>query len=336
MGGTPVRAASRPVGTSAARFAVATRGWIVCAALLAVFAPLRFSIATVFTFAGLHNWFEVRFFLSKMPPRWGRLRRFFYLALIGSFVLPLAFVALPLWNWGYGLSPVAWRWALGLWSTVLLLWVAALIQLRASERPGRDGRLAWPAALSVAAFAWLEPDLWSLTLVYLHPLLSLAFLYRIILRRRQQWKAAARAAMLLILLVLVLLFLWLHDRPSLDDRLELSFQITQHAGAEIIHGVSSHFLVAVHNLLETIHYGVWIAAVPSATRAVPWRTRTIPLSFRAPIWRKSVNGLMLFGVVAVITLWVCFGLNYSLTREIYFTVAILHVVAEAPFLLRAW
>jgi hypothetical protein len=36
----------------------------------------------------------------------------------------------------------------------------------------------------------------------------------------------------------------------------------------------------------------------------------------------------------VVVLWVCFGLDYSTTRDIYFTVAMLHVLAEVPFLLR--
>jgi hypothetical protein len=37
-------------------------------------------------------------------------------------------------------------------------------------------------------------------------------------------------------------------------------------------------------------------------------------------------------VVAV--LWLGFSVNYTATRDIYFTVAIAHVLAEAPFLLR--
>jgi hypothetical protein len=36
----------------------------------------------------------------------------------------------------------------------------------------------------------------------------------------------------------------------------------------------------------------------------------------------------------VLVLWVCFGLDYGTTRHVYFTVALLHVLAEVPFLLR--
>ena len=38
--------------------------------------------------------------------------------------------------------------------------------------------------------------------------------------------------------------------------------------------------------------------------------------------------------LAVAVLWVCFGIDYGTTRSVYFTVAMLHVLAEIPFLLR--
>jgi uncharacterized membrane protein len=36
----------------------------------------------------------------------------------------------------------------------------------------------------------------------------------------------------------------------------------------------------------------------------------------------------------VFLLWFGFSINYAVTRDIYFAVAIAHVLAEAPFLLR--
>ena len=47
---------------------------VACAglsALLASFVPLQFSILTVFLFAGPHNWFELRYFLTRLPVRFG-------------------------------------------------------------------------------------------------------------------------------------------------------------------------------------------------------------------------------------------------------------------------
>ena len=43
---------------------------------------------------------------------------------------------------------------------------------------------------------------------------------------------------------------------------------------------------------------------------------------------------MLCGLAVVLALWVCFGIDYETTRRVYFTVAMLHVLAEVPFLLR--
>src|SRR5690349_8238854 len=66
------------------------------AALLAGWAPLRFSVVTVFLFAGPHNWLEARYFLTRLPARWGKLRGYFTLAFAGIFALTGGFCAL-LW-----------------------------------------------------------------------------------------------------------------------------------------------------------------------------------------------------------------------------------------------
>jgi len=63
---------------------------LAAAALLAGWAPVRFSIVTVFLFAGPHNWLELRYFLTRLPARWGRLRGFFLLGLSGAVGLTAA------------------------------------------------------------------------------------------------------------------------------------------------------------------------------------------------------------------------------------------------------
>ncbi len=40
------------------------------------------------------------------------------------------------------------------------------------------------------------------------------------------------------------------------------------------------------------------------------------------------------GAVAVVILWMGFTRDYAQTRDLYFTIAIAHVLAEAPFLLK--
>jgi hypothetical protein len=47
-----------------------------------------------------------------------------------------------------------------------------------------------------------------------------------------------------------------------------------------------------------------------------------------------IGGLLIAALAAMVVLWFGFSIDYSTTRDIYFTVAIAHVLAEAPFLLR--
>jgi hypothetical protein len=44
--------------------------------------------------------------------------------------------------------------------------------------------------------------------------------------------------------------------------------------------------------------------------------------------------MLLVGLAVVLLLWVGFSIDYATTRDVYFTVAIAHVIAEAPFLMK--
>src|SRR5215204_2259430 len=68
----------------------------VGAAVLAGWMPISFSIATVFLFAGPHNWLEARYILGRLPARVGKLRGFFLLSAAGIVGLTAGFAALPL------------------------------------------------------------------------------------------------------------------------------------------------------------------------------------------------------------------------------------------------
>ena len=69
---------------SAKAFAVMIVGGTLFSAALASWLPLQISIVTVFLFAGPHNWFEARYFLMRMPVRFGRSRNFFIVAFAGA------------------------------------------------------------------------------------------------------------------------------------------------------------------------------------------------------------------------------------------------------------
>src|SRR5690242_1437512 len=81
---------------SARTFLLAALLLATAAALLAGWAPLAFSIVIVFLFAGPHNWLEARYFLGRLPARWGKLRGYFALAFAGIFGLAAGFCGL-LW-----------------------------------------------------------------------------------------------------------------------------------------------------------------------------------------------------------------------------------------------
>src|SRR5689334_20504096 len=123
---------------AARRFMLAALGLAVGAAVLAGWLPLGCSVVAVFLFAGPHNWLDARYFLSRTPSHWGKLRGYFLVALAGAVGLTASFAALP-WlaragGWGgYGLSLAA-----GAWDTLLILWVALLAHLRSRQSPRRD------------------------------------------------------------------------------------------------------------------------------------------------------------------------------------------------------
>jgi hypothetical protein len=305
------------------------------ACVLAGAAPLGFSIATVFLFAGPHNWFEARYMLSRMPARWGPLRMYFLTGIGGAVSLTILFALLPWLGGQRQWSETAWTTAIAVWNSVLVVWIVSLALLRSRQNPRRDWTWLVPAGLVALALNWLWPLAWSLVLVYVHPLMALWFLDRELKRQRAAWHAAYRVCLAIVPLCLLALAWRLYDAPNLPGSDVLSQQITQHAGAGVFRGVSTHLLVATHTFLEMLHYGVWIVAIPLVSvKALPWQVSSVPLARRSPLWRRTVLGIVAAGAVVMIVLWSAFLADYPLTRNVYFTVAMLHVLAEVPFLLR--
>ncbi|HSS19069.1 MAG TPA: hypothetical protein VLL54_03280 [Pyrinomonadaceae bacterium] len=325
---------------------------IACAgasALLATWVPLQFSIVTVFLFAGPHNWFELRYFLMRLPVRFGKSRPFFITAFAGIGLLTLAYLSFPLLN-NFNLLPEQhWTTILAAWNTLLILWLAALVWLRGTNKPKRDWSWAFPVAFALCALNWMTPEFFSLALVYLHPLVALWFLDRHIARTRPEWQRTYRRCLCLLPLLLLGLVCQLARTPDLADDNGLFWRITQHAGAQMLPGVSSHFLVSVHVFLEMLHYGVWLLALPLIApllngkqeksvkrreRGAIWRVRSIPVANHPRGFPRLIAVGLAGGVFMVALLWFGFSVDYATTRDIYFTVAIAHVLAEAPFLLR--
>ena len=313
---------------------------VLCTLLSAAFAswlPLQVSIVTVFLFAGPHNWFELRYFLMRLPVRFGRSRRFFVTAFVGLFVLVSTYVSLPLMYRGASWSNQAWLTVLSIWNSLLLVWLGVLVWLRSKQKVNANWSWMLPVILAIASINWFTPELFSLALVYLHPLVAFWFLDRHLQRVRPRWVSCYRFSLLLVPLLIGVMIWWLSAIPSLQGDNGLFWRITQHSGAELLPNVSSHLLVSVHLFLEMIHYLVWIVALPLLGRTLNdrfWNSRSVPLARHPRGFPRLVALALSLGVVFVVLLWVGFSMDYSTTRDIYFTLAMAHVMAEAPFLLR--
>jgi hypothetical protein len=333
----PTLAAPRRAHTFAPRFAVPAVCFCVLAALLIGWQPLQLSVVTVFLFAGPHNFAEFRYFLARMPARWGRSKPFFVVAFGGVALLTAAYALLYALGRAVYLSAQGWAAGVALWDTGLLLWLCALVHLRA--RQARRER-AWVFAVGfmLCALAWLAPLWFSLGLVYLHPLVALWFLDRQLKRTRPEWRRTYRLCLAALPLLVALLWARLAHAPDLPAADALAWRITQHAGAGLLPGVSSHLLVATHVFLETVHYGVWLLVLPLVTfgagGAAPWRAAALPLAVRRGGWPRAIRTAIVVGLCAVVALWAAFALDYTTTRDLYFTFAMAHVLAEAPFLIR--
>ncbi|MDX6271222.1 MAG: hypothetical protein QOD28_2445 [Acidobacteriota bacterium] len=341
------RGASSGAGRGASAFTLVWLAVVAASALFAGWMPLRFSIITVFLFAGPHNWFELRYFIARLPARLGRSRNFFYAAFAGVAFLLAAYAALPLlahaFLWGGG----AWTMATGVWNSLLVLWLAVLVWMRGRQSSRRDWSWSFAVAFALVGVNWLAPQMFSLALVYLHPLVALWFLDRQLRRTRPHWRRAYHLCLAALPLCVGLLWWQLSDAPALVAATgggdALALRITRHAGSEILQGVSSHLLVSTHVFLETIHYGVWLLALPlvgvrrggSSGGDAPWRVETLPLARHTRRgWPRVIRALLVAAAVCVVVLWLAFLADYPTTRDLYFTLAMAHVLAEAPFLLR--
>ncbi|MFT7642743.1 MAG: hypothetical protein ACI9G1_004501 [Pirellulaceae bacterium] len=315
-------------------FGVTAAGIACVAALLAGWAPIGFSIATVFLFAGPHNWYEIRYFLSRMPSRWGRRRAFYTIAIVGCLALTAMFALNGWLGETMHLTNAGWAALSSAWSTSLILWLGVLLQLRAAESKNGWGDWIWPVAFLAIGIAWLVPTMWAIGLVYLHPLIALLFLQRELRRRRPSWLPTYYLVLCLVPILLAVLWIRLATSENLPGVDGLTDRIIHHAGASYFSGVSSHLLVATHVFLENLHYGVWLVAIPLLTFGrVPWRVAATPVAKKSASWRWVVRGVIFGGGAIVLLLWVGFAANYPLTRDIYFTLAIFHVCAEFTFLI---
>ena len=326
---------TRPAVSSAHVFFTAFVAACAMAAIGIGVAPLGASIVTIFLFAGIHNLMEFRYFAARMPLRWGKSKTFYSVGIGGVLILAATYLTLYFasGNWLWSLD--SWATLTATWNTAFVLWLGLLFFLRGKQRPKSDWAWAFPVAFLLAALAWIVPQYWSLSLVYLHPLIAMWFLERQIRRTKPEWLRAYHFCLASIPVCLIGLWFALSGQPNLSEETNLFWRITQHAGSQILPGVSSHLLVATHVFLETIHYFVWILLIPLVDwRAVPWKLDRIPLLSNKKGFPKLVAGAVAVSLLLVTALWAGFAVDYTTTRDIYFAFAMAHVLAEFPFLIK--
>ena len=321
--------------TRAHIFATAFLVSCVFAAVIIGSFPLQLSIVTIFLFAGVHNLMEFRYFAARMPVRWGRSRGFYSVGIGGVVVLTSAYLTLYFssGNWLWSLD--SWAMLTAAWNTAFILWVGLLFYLRGKQRARSDWSWAFAGAFFLAALAWLVPQYWSLSLVYLHPLIAMWFLERQIRRTKPEWLRAYHFCLASIPVFLLILWISLASWPNVSEETNLFWRISQHAGSQILPGISSHLLVATHVFLESIHYAVWIVLIPLIDkRAIPWKLKDVPLFSNRNGIPTIFAAFLVFSLTVMFALWFGFAIDYATTRDVYFAFAIGHVLAEFPFLIK--
>jgi hypothetical protein len=266
--------------------------------------PVQLSIAAVFLFAGPHNWMEARYFVARMPVRWYRQRPFFLIAIAGIAALSATFSFVAVNR--------------SLWHAAAALWILTLIRLSRRDMFAT----ALPVALAWTALAFAAPRIADLALLFLHPLAALWFIHRQIARTHPEWRAGF--GKLAVVIGPLAMFIVASQRgasasPTLTSFVQLSLPPS---------------LLALHAFFELLHYGAWVILLPAiGLAASPWNLDAIPLVRHREGWPRLMRTALLAGGALVILLWIAFAIDYRATRDIYFTVAILHVMAEVPFLI---
>lgn len=320
---------------SAHIFALGFLAFCILIAVLIGSAPITASIVTIFLFAGVHNFFEFRYFAARMPVRWGKSRLFYTVGIGGVLVLTTAYLTIYFGSGTWLWNADSWQFFVSSWNTAFILWLGTLFYIRGRQKPNTDWTIAFAFAFLLAGLAWLFPAYWSLSMVYLHPFVAMWFLERQIRRTKKEWLKAYHFCLLTIPFFVAILYFAFANAPNLAEENSLFSRITQHAGSGILRNLSTHFLVATHVFLETIHYTVWILLIPLVDRrAIPWKLKEIPLFANKEGFPKLVTLAVFASLSLVFVFWLAFSLDYETTRDIYFAFAMAHVLAEMPFLVK--
>ena len=326
--------------SSGKQFAIYTMTLCLVAAALSGCAPIAVSVGLVFLFAGPHNWLEFRYFISRLPSSWGPFKSFFLFSCCGIAVLTLSYITMAVCN--ESLTGQTATLVYSTWYSLLVVWVVGLIRLRSRHRPRRDWTTCLSVALLVLSAIWAAPSYFGLTLVFLHPLMGLWILEREINRKRPGWRKAYHACLWLVPLCLGFIWCCSSDTSICSTLVGISnlesdhiaIRTAERAGFALLPDIPTHLLISSHAFLEMLHYGVWLLAIPAASGIFSnWNVANVPIARKSALWKSILIGATAAATMAVIILWIGLSVDYATVRDVYFTIAIAHVLAEVPLLL---
>jgi hypothetical protein len=314
---------------SATAFALACAFYIAAAASLSALVPLQTTLVSVFAFAGLHNWLELRLFLGRLPARLGPQASYLGISITGSAILSGSFILIRLAalsaTWPYSSMLIASR----IWTCALVLWVVWLLPSHQRRAMREDPVVTGLALAGLCTLAWRNPGLINVALIYGHPLMAMFILDLELGRRRPAWRTGYRAALCLSGVILVVLWLAM-GQPG--ESSPLGDLVVQQAASDLLAAFPSHRVVATYAFLQLLHYGAWLVAIPLVVLGErPWEINRVGLGRRAPAWRAAIGLVLVLSAAAVVLLWVGFAIDFRRAWMIYFTLSIFHVLAEIPF-----
>jgi hypothetical protein len=217
------------------------------------------------------------------------------------------------------------------WNELLIGWMVSLCLLRYKNMPTDTLSINLLIAGLASVANFIAPSVFTIALTYVHPVVALFLLERELRRSRKSWVRPYHWCLVAVALALAVLVFVLHDYAPPTSR--LAANISNDAATLIFNGGCAYMLFAIFGFLQTLHYCVWLIAMPIASQGwKKWSLNRIAVARD----RRNLRTLFLLitgiGLLAVVGFWIGFSLNYGTTNEIYITVATLHVLAEIPFL----
>ncbi len=310
--------------------------FLVLSAGLSAFFPVAVAAGAVFLFAGPHNWVELRYFLSRLPSRFGPLSIFFSGSFSGVCLLGLSYALLTVSAHSQYLAYESALQFFQGWILCFYGWLALLVISK--KKAFKKGSLKKALILfsCLLALSIWQPLAFGLALVYLHPLAAICILDREIQRSKPAFLKTYRKIVVLAFLILICMVFRLWPEPNISESSQLNLQITRHAGSFILPWLSTHLLVSLHSFLELTHYAVWLLAIPVFSTLFKNRKYdplSMPVSRKRPLFQKLFAAVFIASNLTLFLLWTMFINDYSATRDLYFTVAVFHILAEIPFLI---